>query len=94
MKQLFKDAKDGNTSAFEDDVINISGLPDEELEDAINTFSQPHYNDNYTFRIIDFEDLPEVSETRAQLLNEFGNQFVPVSVTNNKDTVSQVLKEY
>ncbi|MGC9933793.1 hypothetical protein [Priestia aryabhattai] len=94
VKKSFKDAEDQNLPAFKEDMSHYDQMPSEQVEGAMNIFGPVGYTDNYTFRIIDLEDFPETSEFRDSLLNEYGNQFVPISVTNNKDTLSEkTLKE-
>jgi hypothetical protein len=94
VKKSFKDAENQNLTAFKEDMSHYDQMPSDQVEGAMHVFAPVGYTDNYTFRIIDLEDFPETSEFRDSLLNEYGNQFVPISVTNNKDTLSEeTLKE-
>ncbi|MEH7490282.1 hypothetical protein, partial [Priestia megaterium] len=94
VKKSFKDAEDQNLTAFKEDMSHYDQMPSDQVEGAMHVFGPVGYTNNYTFRIIDFEDFPETSEFRDSLLNEYGNQFIPISVTNNKDTLSEeALKE-
>lgn len=90
VKKTLKDAEDGNLTAFTEDMSHYTELPSSEIQEGIHMFGAVGYLKNdYSFRIIDFEDFPDNSEARDNLLNQYGNQFVPISVTNNKDTVPE-----
>ncbi|MBY0073560.1 hypothetical protein H7K13_01325 [Priestia aryabhattai] len=90
VKKSLKDAEDGNLTAFTEDMSHYTELPSSEIQEGINMFGAVGYLKNdYSFRIIDFEDFPDDSEVRDNLLNQYGNQFIPISVTNNKDTVPE-----
>ncbi|WP_230932664.1 MULTISPECIES: hypothetical protein [Priestia] len=90
VKKSLKDAENKNLTAFTEDMSYFNELPSNEVQEAMNTFGLVGYLKNdYSFRVIDFEDFPDNSEARDNLLNQYGNQFVPISVTNNKDTVPE-----
>ncbi|AUO14169.1 hypothetical protein [Priestia megaterium] len=90
VKKSLKDAEDENLTAFTEDMSHFNELPSNEVQEAMNMFGPIGYLENdYSFRVIDFENFPDNSEARDNLLNQYGNQFVPISVTNNKDTVPE-----
>ncbi|TCN10750.1 hypothetical protein EV581_104140 [Bacillus sp. BK006] len=88
-KQLFKDAEDGNDSAFNNDVSDMRDLPQSEIEWLRKSMVLAKYTDNYTFKTIDLESLPEDSSNKKGLIKTYGNNFTVVTVTNNNSTVAE-----
>ncbi|MCZ8493593.1 hypothetical protein [Priestia megaterium] len=88
-KQLFKDAEDGNESAFNNDVSYMRDLPQSEIEWLRKSMVLAKYTDNFTFKTIDLESLPEDSSNKKGLIKTYGNNFTVVTVTNNNSTVAE-----
>ncbi|WP_455920367.1 hypothetical protein [Priestia megaterium] len=96
-RKFFSDAEAGNLEAFKaDNELMMKKLQeigdsegnatDEDFEGMMNIYAAIKYIDNYKFKA-HWEGLS--TEFKTQLTEEFGEDVVPVSITNTKDTLSK-----
>ncbi|MGG0537725.1 hypothetical protein [Priestia aryabhattai] len=107
-KLVFKTAQDGDFDAFKTNMSSFyeylseeaakNGAEeeepgDEDVQEVMDMYAQLHYIDNYTFRVLDLSELPDDSDVSIQIIEEFGNQFVPIVATNNKSKLPQAFMD-